>query len=49
VVLISGRDRSDFDDSVDACGAIGFVPKADLTAERFHEALGDRDETCAGG
>jgi DNA-binding NarL/FixJ family response regulator len=40
VILISGRDRSDYDTTVDACGAAGFVPKADLTAERFRQALG---------
>jgi DNA-binding NarL/FixJ family response regulator len=39
VVLISGRDRSDYSTRLDECGAVGFVPKADLTAERFQRAL----------
>jgi DNA-binding NarL/FixJ family response regulator len=44
VGLTSGRDRSDYSTRLDECGAVGFVPKADLTAERFRRALaGDAD------
>jgi DNA-binding NarL/FixJ family response regulator len=39
VVLISGRDQSDYSTRLDECGAVGFVPKGDLTAERFQQAL----------
>jgi DNA-binding NarL/FixJ family response regulator len=39
VVLISGRDQSDYSTRFDECGAVGFVPKGDLTAERFRRAL----------
>lgn len=44
VVLTSGRDQSDYGARLDECGAVGFVPKGDLTAERFRQALaGDPD------
>jgi DNA-binding NarL/FixJ family response regulator len=44
VILISGRDRSDYSTRLDDCGAVGFVPKGALTAERFRQALaGDAD------
>ena len=33
IVLISSRDRSDFGSLVEASGASGFVPKAELSAE----------------
>jgi DNA-binding NarL/FixJ family response regulator len=44
VVLISGRDQSDYSTRFDECGAVGFVPKGDLTAERLGRVLaGDAD------
>lgn len=44
VVLVSGRDQSDYSNRFDECGAAGFVPKGDLTAERFRRTLaGDAD------
>jgi DNA-binding NarL/FixJ family response regulator len=31
IVLTSSRDRADFDTLVSACGARGFIPKAELS------------------
>jgi DNA-binding NarL/FixJ family response regulator len=42
VVLVSGRDQSDYSTRFDECGAVGFVPKVELTAERFRRALAGR-------
>ncbi len=42
VVLISGRDAVDYGPRVAACGARGFVFKADLTAESLRNALGNK-------
>lgn len=42
VVLISARDSRDYGPRVQACGARGFVAKADLTAELLHGLLADR-------
>jgi DNA-binding NarL/FixJ family response regulator len=39
IVLISSRDRSDFGNLVDASGARGFVPKAELSAESLAALL----------
>jgi|SRR3712207_26012 len=30
VVLVSSRDRADYGSLVDECGAVGFIPKAEL-------------------
>ena len=39
VVLTSSRDLSDFGSLVRTCGARGFVPKADLSADRLSTLL----------
>jgi DNA-binding NarL/FixJ family response regulator len=39
VILVSSRDSSDFGPLVSRCGAMGFVPKAELSGERLQELL----------
>jgi DNA-binding NarL/FixJ family response regulator len=39
VVVMSGRDASDYGPRVDDCGAVGFLAKIDLTAESLRELL----------
>jgi DNA-binding NarL/FixJ family response regulator len=39
VVLASTHDASDFGDLIGRCGARGFVPKAELSAERLSALL----------
>ena len=39
VILVSSRDSSDFGPLVSRCGALGFVPKAELSGERVQELL----------
>jgi DNA-binding NarL/FixJ family response regulator len=39
VVLTSSRDCAELDQSVSACGACGFVPKADLSRDAIEELL----------
>jgi DNA-binding NarL/FixJ family response regulator len=39
VVLTSSRDGSELEPSIAACGACGFVPKADLSRETIEEQL----------
>jgi DNA-binding NarL/FixJ family response regulator len=39
VVLTSSRDGSDFGRLVNACGAAGFIPKAELSGARLAELL----------
>jgi DNA-binding NarL/FixJ family response regulator len=39
VILVSSRDSSDFGPLVSRCGAMGFVPKAELSGERLQEFL----------
>jgi DNA-binding NarL/FixJ family response regulator len=39
VVLTSSRDSSDFGPLVARSGALGFVPKAELSGARIHELL----------
>jgi DNA-binding NarL/FixJ family response regulator len=39
VILVSSRDSSDFGPLVSRCGALGFVPKAELSGERLQELL----------
>ncbi len=41
VILISSRDGRDFGPMVKACGARGFIPKADLSGERVRDLLHD--------
>ncbi|HEV2218899.1 MAG TPA: response regulator [Candidatus Dormibacteraeota bacterium] len=40
VVLVSSRDAADYGPSLDGCGALGFIAKADLTAESLTALLG---------
>jgi DNA-binding NarL/FixJ family response regulator len=40
IVLTSSRDPSDFGSLVSTCGARGFVPKAELSADRLSTLLG---------
>jgi DNA-binding NarL/FixJ family response regulator len=35
IVLVSSRDESDYGDSVARSGALGFVPKAELSGDRI--------------
>jgi DNA-binding NarL/FixJ family response regulator len=39
VILVSSRDSSDFGPLVSRCGAMGFVPKAELSGERLQDLL----------
>ena len=39
IVLTSSRDAADFGPLVDACGARGFVPKAELSGTALHAVL----------
>ena len=39
VVLVSSRDAADYGDQVEASGALGFVPKAELSGSALHELL----------
>jgi DNA-binding NarL/FixJ family response regulator len=39
IVLTSSRDAADFGPLVDACGARGFVPKAELSGAALHAVL----------
>jgi DNA-binding NarL/FixJ family response regulator len=39
VILVSSRDSSDFGPLVSRCGAMGFVPKAELSGERLQALL----------
>jgi DNA-binding NarL/FixJ family response regulator len=39
IVLVSSRDRSDFGHLVDTSGAMGFVPKAEISAESLEAVL----------
>ena len=41
VVLISGRDASEYGRRVQTCGARGFLAKADLTADSLGDLLAD--------
>ena len=41
VVLISSRDSSDYGTAVSHCGARGFVPKGELSADRVLELVGE--------
>ncbi len=39
VVLVSSRDASDYGPRLDGCGALGFIAKADLSAESLMALL----------
>jgi DNA-binding NarL/FixJ family response regulator len=39
VVLVSSRDKSDYGACVDACGAVGFIAKAELSGAALAQAL----------
>jgi DNA-binding NarL/FixJ family response regulator len=45
IVLTSSRDESDYGDSVRESGAVGFVPKGELSGERIRAVLAE-DPTC---
>ena len=45
IVLVSSRDESDYGDSVHSSGALGFVPKAELSGDRLR-ALLLKESTC---
>jgi DNA-binding NarL/FixJ family response regulator len=40
VVLVSNRDQADYGWMVERSSALGFIPKAELTAERVREVWG---------
>ena len=40
VVLVSSRDATDYGPRLDRCGAVGFIAKADLSAESLMALLG---------
>lgn len=40
VVLVSTREASDYGQSIDGCGALGFISKAELTAASLSALLG---------
>jgi DNA-binding NarL/FixJ family response regulator len=40
VVLTSTRDRADYGERVDRCGASGFVPKAELSGAALRAVIG---------
>jgi DNA-binding NarL/FixJ family response regulator len=39
IVLVSSRDESDYGDSVARSGALGFVPKSELSGDRIRALL----------
>jgi DNA-binding NarL/FixJ family response regulator len=39
IVLVSSRDASDYGDLIGACGARGFIPKAELSAANIRSLL----------
>lgn len=45
IVLVSSRDASDYGDSVERSGALGFVPKSELTGGRLR-ALLEEQASC---
>lgn len=40
IVLVSSRDADDYGDRIPACGACGFIPKAELSGEAVAKLLG---------
>lgn len=45
VILVSSRDASDYGDSIRTSGAVGFVPKAELSGARLRTLL-SREPAC---
>ncbi|CAA9328286.1 MAG: hypothetical protein AVDCRST_MAG34-98 [uncultured Nocardioidaceae bacterium] len=45
IVLVSSRDEADYGDSIRSSGAVGFVPKAELSGERIR-ALLEEGSSC---
>ncbi len=41
VVLVSTRDESDYGDDIESSGAVGFVPKAELSGARIRHLVGE--------
>ncbi|HEX2369067.1 MAG TPA: response regulator transcription factor [Acidimicrobiia bacterium] len=41
VVLVSTRDESDYGDDIKSSGAVGFVPKAELSGARIRHLVND--------
>jgi hypothetical protein len=39
VVLVSSRDAADFGTMVTECGALGFIPKAELSGEALQRLM----------
>jgi len=39
VVLVSSRDAADYGDQIEASGALGFIPKAELSGSALRELL----------
>ena len=39
VVLVSARDQADYGERLEGCGAVGFIAKADLTADSLMALL----------
>jgi DNA-binding NarL/FixJ family response regulator len=46
IVLTSSRDESDYGDSIRMSGAVGFVPKGELSGDRLRALLSE-DPRCA--
>jgi DNA-binding NarL/FixJ family response regulator len=46
VVLVSSRDAGEYGDSIASSGALGFIPKAELSGSRLR-ALLSRNPKCA--
>ena len=40
VVLVSSRDRCDYGCLIEECGAVGFIPKAELSGSALADLLG---------
>jgi DNA-binding NarL/FixJ family response regulator len=40
VVLVSTRDEADYGDDIESSGAVGFVPKAELSGARIRQLVG---------
>jgi DNA-binding NarL/FixJ family response regulator len=49
IVLTSTRDALDYGDRLDGCGARGFVPKDELSAEALADVLASGADLGAGG
>jgi two-component system, NarL family, nitrate/nitrite response regulator NarL len=47
VILISSHAEADFADLIDASPALGFIPKAELSARAVHDLVGGNGESRA--